>query len=237
MTLDIPVPVEADERSGLERETDLVGLPVIIPEALPVAPILSRSFGDLRDDHESSISLDNSLVFDNDEEDDVSTVVLDANESKDGRDSGQSQQEKHDMEVIRADLNYGIREHSDTTKDSPTLQLIGKGRGRGFWSEMAASSGPLVRTTTPSPSLSAKLAVIVPNDTSSQPLVSGQVGVGGNKKSATMGSFREEVAKVTSRTRTEQEKRFLEDVLGGEESSSSSLSDSDWKDNKLLPRP
>ena len=189
-----------------------------VPSSLPIAPLLSQTYLESVEDQEPSISLDNSLVFGDDDDEDGSVSISVVEVEEEGRvNQDVSKQERMPVIDMPPLSSFGLvlsesNEHPKTPEDSPTSEhhqarpLLSGG------SALSPRSDKMV------------VAAVVAHEAKN------------NAPRDHMSSFlKEEIARITSRTRTKQEKEFLEDVLGGGDESSGSLSDSDWKDESLLP--
>ena len=238
VTLDLPVPPKLVEASVLEAEVSKAERTA--QAVLPVGPILSQTYFDGTDDHESSISLDNSLEFNDEDEDGISTCIPDLEDSVTAEEGEVNQTDGVIATAPIMNVEAVPLEQPNTPADTPTPPdklggSVEQGSVSAVDGPVAASAGPVMNN------VSAKLVVVMPEgSSSSSSVVKEEWSVNsGGKQPASVNSrasaFKEEISKVTSRPRTKQEKQFLQDLLGGE-GSSSSLSDSDWKDERFLPQ-
>jgi len=209
VTLDIPVPEEFAGKTLQDNHFSKPAVEEAVPTSLPVAPLLSQTYLESVEDQEHSISLDNSVVFGDDDDDGSGSICV-----VEGEEEGESKEERKAVEdvPINSSINLNLNEsqdHPETPEESPTsFANLALARPLPLGGALAMRSDKM------------KMA---------------QEAARKNGARDHMSSFmREEVARVTSRTRTKQEKEFLEDVLG-DGNKSSSLSDSDWKDESLLP--
>lgn len=231
--------VEKDEKQDRE---------VVIQKELPPAPLLktySHNFYVCSDDAGSS--LDNSVSVISDDEDDDTSICLPDQEdiscNNDNNEKAEDVPEKMTDSNLVTNSPSGSCFDPKTPLDTPTSpEQPGEEKVVPPVSDKALSSSETVvevasgicAESTPPPENNASSSGLDMLSSKWKNLRSG-----GAKESWKSGCnshvLREEIAKVTSRARTKHEQLFLADVLGGSDSSSS-LSDSDWQNENLLPK-
>ena len=234
----------------------------IIQEKLPSTPLLKTHSYDCynySDDPDSYISIDNSVIIPKEDELDTSFNCLpDREETSCNSDEEEKAEDRVKIENLSTS---GTPPGSPTSPDEelgkecydsdvpPLLSvndvppLLSVNDVTPVVSDKALSSGPSTVATAPietAPVILTGLSVASDNDDNVNTVSSRRkhLSCGGYKvPRKTDHTLKEEIAKVTTHVRTKQQKLFLEDTLGGVEgNSSSSLSDSDWLDERILPR-